>query len=81
LAQSAIIAQAASMGNKRRKKAYHILILFLVDWNARHTFCPGCGKQTVLLEAGYKRSCPYEKNSACISHAGIQNFSYPRTGK
>ncbi|KAI7905815.1 uncharacterized protein BX663DRAFT_428418, partial [Cokeromyces recurvatus] len=64
---SAIIAQAIAM----------------VDWNSRNKYCPGCGKRTISNEGGYKRSCPKEDSDdkRCISHKGIQNFSYPRTGK
>lgn len=54
-----------------------------MDWNARNMFCAACGKRTVSEEAGHKRSCisdPQEETK-CISHTGIQNFSYPRTGK
>ncbi|KAI8991537.1 hypothetical protein BDF20DRAFT_813157 [Mycotypha africana] len=60
--ETAIIAQAASM----------------IDWNARNKFCVACGERTVLLEGGYKRSCP--AGNACISHNSVQNFNYPRTG-
>lgn len=56
-----------------------LTIMIIVDWNARHKYCPACGKQTVLLEAGYKRSCPLD-DTKCISHKGVQNFCYPRTG-
>ncbi|KAI9249304.1 hypothetical protein BY458DRAFT_445377 [Sporodiniella umbellata] len=62
---SAIIAQAAAM----------------IDWNARNMFCSACGKRTVMAEGGHKRSCvPSESAPKCISHSGVQNFTYPRTG-
>jgi NAD+ diphosphatase len=49
----------------------------------RNAYCSACGKRTQLLEAGHKRSCPKEEGNAtqCISHNGVQNFAYPRTGK
>ncbi|KAI8074329.1 uncharacterized protein B0P05DRAFT_473283 [Gilbertella persicaria] len=62
---SSIIAQAASM----------------IDWNARNMYCSACGRHTVSEEAGYKRHCPPNNaTQQCISHTGIQNFTYPRTG-
>ncbi|RCH93584.1 NADH pyrophosphatase [Rhizopus azygosporus] len=61
---SAIIAQAAAM----------------VDWNSRNLFCSACGSKTVMAEGGHKRTCTSTKEAPkCISHAGIQNFAYPRT--
>ena len=64
---SSILAQAAAM----------------IDWNTRNKFCSACGKPTILEEAGYKRSCILDVSSEeekCISHKGVQNFAYPRTG-
>ncbi|MDP3766536.1 MAG: NAD(+) diphosphatase, partial [Dehalococcoidia bacterium] len=29
----------------------------LLDWHARHGFCPACGERTELREAGYMRKC------------------------
>ncbi|KAI8328609.1 hypothetical protein EDC96DRAFT_452768 [Choanephora cucurbitarum] len=62
---SSILAQAAAM----------------VDWNTRNAYCSGCGKRTVSVEAGYKRHCvPDNAAQECISHKGVQNITYPRTG-
>jgi NAD+ diphosphatase len=38
---SAIIAQAKAM----------------IDWHRRHGFCPVCGAQTQIMDAGYRRLC------------------------
>jgi NAD+ diphosphatase len=40
----------------------------LLDWHARHGFCPNCGHATDLKDGGYRRLCP-----AC----GAEHF--PRT--
>lgn len=55
-------------------------MLFIVDWNARNIFCSACGKRTISEEAGHKRSCIKDSENVCISHNGVQNFTYPRTG-
>ncbi len=39
---SAIIGQAKAM----------------IDWHQRHGFCPRCGAQTNMMDAGYRRLCP-----------------------
>lgn len=44
-------------------------------WHSRYSFCPTCGSDTRLDEAGYKRSCV---NSECRSLQGIHNTCYPR---
>lgn len=57
-------------------------MFLLVDWNSRNLFCSACGSKTVMAEGGHKRTCTSTKEAPkCISHAGIQNFAYPRTGK
>jgi NAD+ diphosphatase len=30
----------------------------LLNWHARHRFCPNCGAATNLVEAGWRRDCP-----------------------
>jgi NAD+ diphosphatase len=40
----------------------------LLNWHARHRFCPNCGAPTKVVQAGWRRDCP-----AC----GMQHF--PRT--
>jgi len=30
----------------------------LLNWHARHRFCPNCGTATVVVEAGWRRDCP-----------------------
>lgn len=30
----------------------------LLDWNARNSFCAGCGQPTLSINAGMKRTCP-----------------------
>lgn len=51
----------------------------------RNQFCPGCGRQTASVWAGWKRMCmpnpedSAEKKSPCISRKGLHNFNYPRT--
>lgn len=44
----------------------------LVDWHARHRFCPACGGATKLAKGGWQRNCP-ESEGGC----GAQHF--PRT--
>ncbi|KAF9194832.1 NADH pyrophosphatase [Haplosporangium sp. Z 767] len=72
LPESGLLAQARSV----------------VDWNRRNLFCPGCGRKNLSLEGGHKRACPPTIGSAgnevpsdCLAHNGVQNFTYPRTGK
>jgi NAD+ diphosphatase len=40
----------------------------LLNWHARHHFCPNCGSATLAVEAGWRRDCP-----AC------QTQHFPRT--
>lgn len=36
----------------------------------------------MMAEGGHKRACaPSDTAPKCISHSGVQNFTYPRTGK
>jgi NAD+ diphosphatase len=42
----------------------------LVDWHARHGFCPVCGGETVLYKAGWARKCRNEKARDC----GAEHF-------
>ena len=42
----------------------------LIDWNERHTYCPGCSRQQYSLWAGYKRGC-----SSSLSIAAIAPFT------
>ncbi|KAG0027882.1 Peroxisomal NADH pyrophosphatase nudt12 [Podila clonocystis] len=59
----------------------------VVDWNKRNQFCSGCGRKSLSLEGGHKRTCPpvlreedgKEVESDCLAHKGVQNFTYPRT--
>ena len=37
----------------------------LIDWHARHGFCPNCGTATVVFRAGWGRLCP---------HCGAEHF-------
>jgi NAD+ diphosphatase len=30
----------------------------LINWHARHRFCPNCGSTTQAVEAGWRRDCP-----------------------
>lgn len=61
----------------------------VVDWNKRNKFCAGCGRKNASLEGGHKRTCSAniisesgkEEPSDCLAHRGVQNFTYPRTGK
>ncbi|HTQ14400.1 MAG TPA: NAD(+) diphosphatase [Rhizomicrobium sp.] len=29
----------------------------MIDWHARHGFCPNCGARTAMADAGYRRHC------------------------
>jgi NAD+ diphosphatase len=40
----------------------------LVDWHARHGFCPGCGERTHVQDGGWSRRC---------AECGVEHF--PRT--
>ncbi|NBV90278.1 MAG: NAD(+) diphosphatase [Actinobacteria bacterium] len=40
----------------------------LATWHQTHQFCPRCGQQTVISDAGWSRSCP----NNCLTH-------FPRT--
>jgi NAD+ diphosphatase len=40
----------------------------LLDWHARHGFCPNCGQATAFADGGYRRACP---------NCGAEHF--PRT--
>lgn len=56
----------------------------LIDWNARHQFCNGCGGKTISVWAGTKRQCPDKdrvsgQRQSCISRKGLHNYQYPRT--
>jgi NAD+ diphosphatase len=33
----------------------------IFEWNTRHGFCANCGERSVIVEAGWKRECPYCK--------------------
>ncbi|XP_038078897.1 NAD-capped RNA hydrolase NUDT12-like [Patiria miniata] len=47
----------------------------LLSWHDRYKFCPTCGSQMHIQEAGYKHTC---QNKECRSLKGIHNTSYPR---
>ncbi|XP_022097450.1 peroxisomal NADH pyrophosphatase NUDT12-like [Acanthaster planci] len=47
----------------------------LLSWHDRYKFCPTCGGEMRIEEAGYKHTC---QNSECRSLKGIHNTSYPR---
>ncbi|XP_059825463.1 peroxisomal NADH pyrophosphatase NUDT12 isoform X2 [Hypanus sabinus] len=47
----------------------------VLDWHKRYRFCPTCGSDTKVTDAGYKRVCLKEN---CPSLQGIHNTSYPR---
>ena len=60
----------------------------MIDWNARHPFCAGCGQPNLSTEAGYKRVCPpTDRRGTTESHArddcptrhGISNVCFPRS--
>ncbi|RUS20264.1 NUDIX hydrolase domain-like protein, partial [Endogone sp. FLAS-F59071] len=63
----------------------------MVDWNYRNQYCPACGRRTVSMDAGHKRTCPPDEEAPAGSveakkkvtppckSKGVQNFSYPRT--
>ena len=37
----------------------------ILDWHLRYKFCPTCGSETIMTDAGYKRSCTDKK---CSTH-------------
>ena len=57
----------------------------MIDWNARNSFCAGCGNPNLSLHAGYKRVCPPTDASSssprpdCPTRHGISNLCFPRT--
>ena len=52
--EAAIVAQARS----------------ILCWLERYKFCPTCGRETFIQDAGYKRTC---KDAQCLSNQGIKN--------
>lgn len=55
----------------------------MIDWNARNTFCAGCGNPNLSVHAGYKRVCPPTDKGVsrgeCATRHGISNVCFPRT--
>ncbi|KAK5988919.1 putative NADH pyrophosphatase [Cladobotryum mycophilum] len=57
----------------------------IIDWNARNTFCAGCGNLNLSSEAGYKRVCPPTdvtpsgNRDHCHTRKGVSNVCFPRT--
>ncbi|CAM1502998.1 Fc.00g077740.m01.CDS01 [Cosmosporella sp. VM-42] len=60
----------------------------MIDWNARNTFCAGCGNPNLSVHAGYKRVCPptdrkggseAQSTGDCPTRHGISNVCFPRT--
>ncbi|KAL6871919.1 NUDIX hydrolase domain-like protein [Trichoderma novae-zelandiae] len=64
----------------------------LIDWNARNSFCAGCGKPNLSVESGYKRVCPPtdyagaapsagepQARDDCPTRHGVSNVCFPRT--
>ncbi|XP_043103847.1 peroxisomal NADH pyrophosphatase NUDT12 [Puntigrus tetrazona] len=47
----------------------------LLAWHSRYRFCPTCGGETRVEEAGYKRTC---LRAGCRSLQGVHNTCYPR---
>lgn len=50
----------------------------VLAWHSRYRFCPTCGSDTKVEEAGYKRTC---LRAGCRSLQGVHNTCYPRVGK
>lgn len=58
----------------------------MMDWNTRNTFCAGCGRPNLSIQAGYKRVCPPSDAASspperpdCPTRHGISNICFPRT--
>lgn len=60
----------------------------MMDWNARHPFCAGCGQPNLSTEAGYKRVCPPtdrrgtaepHARADCPTRHAISNVCFPRS--
>ncbi|KAJ6444799.1 NADH pyrophosphatase [Purpureocillium lavendulum] len=60
----------------------------MMDWNARHPFCAGCGTPNLSIEAGYKRTCPPtdrrgtpepQARDDCPTRHGVSNVCFPRS--
>lgn len=47
----------------------------VLAWHSRYRFCPTCGSDTKVEEAGYKRTC---LRAGCRSLQGVHNTCYPR---
>uniref|UniRef100_A0A673G5J7 NAD-capped RNA hydrolase NUDT12 n=2 Tax=Sinocyclocheilus rhinocerous TaxID=307959 RepID=A0A673G5J7_9TELE len=47
----------------------------VLAWHSRYRFCPTCGGDTKVEEAGYKRTC---LRAGCRSLQGVHNTCYPR---
>jgi len=50
--------RAASLVLRRRDLAVLSQAKAMIDWHARHGFCPRCGAKTEIADAGSKRVCP-----------------------
>ncbi|XP_059360319.1 peroxisomal NADH pyrophosphatase NUDT12 [Carassius carassius] len=47
----------------------------VLAWHSRYRFCPTCGSDTKVEDAGYKRTC---LRAGCRSLQGVHNTCYPR---
>eukprot|EP00127_Corallochytrium_limacisporum_P003977 Clim_evm26s156 gene=Clim_evmTU26s156 len=48
----------------------------LLEWQKAHVYCPKCGSQSAVVEAGHKLECT---DPACPTRKVLTNTHYPRT--
>ncbi|MCJ1314329.1 NADH pyrophosphatase [Agyrium rufum] len=62
----------------------------MIDWNLRNPFCGGCGRPTLSINGGTKRTCPPTdlansmdgapvERPPCATRKGVSNLCFPRT--
>ncbi|AKQ41794.1 NUDIX hydrolase [Aurantiacibacter atlanticus] len=65
-------ARALIMSLEERDLAIYAGARSLVDWHARHRFCPNCGKSTRIAKGGWERDCDKVSGGCGAPH-------FPRT--
>lgn len=65
-------ARALIMSLEERDLAIYAGARSLVDWHARHRFCPNCGKSTRIAKGGWERDCDKDSGGCGAPH-------FPRT--
>ena len=61
-------ARALIMSLEERDLAIYAGARSLVDWHARHRFCPNCGKSTRIAKGGWERDCDKDSGGCGAPH-------------